>query len=57
MTKILFYHLTPEEILALYKFFRNEYVNPKNRGLIDVIDHISKIVESHEFPNRNNQAT
>ena len=57
MTKILFYHLTPEEILALYKFFRNEYVNPKNRALIDTVNHISEIVESHEFPNRNNQAT
>ena len=55
--KILFYHFTPEEVLALYTFFKNEYVNPKKEQLRDTVTHISKIVNSHEFSNRNNQAT
>lgn len=57
MFKVIYYHFTPKEVLALYKFFRKEYINPKKEELMEAVTHICKIVDSHEFPNRNNQAT
>jgi hypothetical protein len=50
MIKVLYYHFTPEEVFALYKYFENEYINPKNEILIKVINHLSEIVDSNELP-------
>jgi hypothetical protein len=55
--RVLYYHFTPEEVLALYKFFEHEYVNPKNMELISVINHLCKIVDTNEFPSGNHQTT
>jgi hypothetical protein len=59
--KVLFYHFTPEEVKALYIHFLHEHVDRNENnyaGLWDVVNHISKIVESsNELPNRDSEST
>jgi hypothetical protein len=56
--KVLYYHFTPEEVFTLYDFLKNEYIDPKHEDIVNVMNHISKIVEVHnEFPRRNHQTT
>lgn len=56
--KILYYHFTPQEVLALYELIMGMgWIPRKNPAVTDVVNRVCKLAESDELATANHKTT